>query len=92
MKQTLLNLNAQTVILLSVKTKKRGCNLIYIPFFRGIGKNVQNGKTEQTPKASFGVWIPESVWLYAERRSFFVTKMAFVKKKILINQDFLHSV
>ena len=30
-----------------------------------IGKNVQNEKTEQTPKAPFGVWVPEGV----QRRS-----------------------
>ncbi len=50
-----------------------------------IGKNVQNGKTEQTPKAPFGVWQPEArrsscfYFVSAIRRNSFFARLLLCK-------------
>jgi len=36
------------------------------------GKIVQNGQTEPNANILFGIWVPEGVFLYVERRSLFV--------------------
>ena len=64
------------------------CSGLFLHLFcQEIGKNVQNGKTEQTPKASFGVWIPEGVqrrsscfyFVSANRRNSFYTRLLLYK-------------